>query len=335
MEKKEIEDSAKFPLVTIVVCTYNSGEFILEALESVKAQTFSNIELIITDDGSQDDTVQKVKAWTGYAINSQRFLRIKVLESATNTGTSANVNRGLYASWGEWIIFLAGDDSLKPACVEANVRWITSNPQIKVLFSKVDVYRYNLEPHSFIYSTPGDPYNKCGILAPGRSAWSQHKMLLLCDRIHFTPSLFINRNTLISVKGFDERFKLYEDYPLWLKLTQAGHRLYFMDETTVNYRQHQGACNNKFSDYLINPNYFKMEYLRRKCTYPFLPFDIRLNQRMTYFISLLFKNGLLSRNSRHNRVLLDLLTVYLNPIKYFIWLKKKVLINLRQDEFYM
>jgi glycosyltransferase involved in cell wall biosynthesis len=319
-------------IVTVVIATYNSSEFIIETLESVLKQTWRNIELIICDDCSRDSTVEICRNWL--EKHYQRFTSNDILTSEKNMGVPANINRGLYISKGDWISFLAGDDTLKPECIEDNISWITTHPEVRVLFSFVEIYNNKFEPRNLVSTTPGDPYNPKGIMASGRSAESQYKMLLIADRIHFTPSLFLHRETLLSVGGFDERFKLLEDHPLWLNLTKNGHKLYFMDKVTVNYRRHSKSIYNTGINYLINPNYFKREDFRKVYIYPNLPSVVRLNVRFYWYASQIFRYNWFNNNKKPNRFLLALLTVYLNPFRYFIWLKKKLNINLKDNEFY-
>ncbi|UBB88545.1 glycosyltransferase family 2 protein [Candidatus Kaistella beijingensis] len=81
----------------------------METLESAKAQTYQNIELIISDDGSQDDTVEVCQNWL--AENKERFVYSQIITVEKNTGIPANCNRGVKASKGEWIKLIAGDDA--------------------------------------------------------------------------------------------------------------------------------------------------------------------------------------------------------------------------------
>jgi alpha-1,3-rhamnosyltransferase len=319
-------------LVTVIVVTYNSSPLIVETLESVSQQTWKDLELIITDDCSRDDTVEVCSNWLNK--NRKRFVRPEILISERNTGIPANANRGLHCAKGDWMCFLAGDDTLKPKCIEDNMIWIASQPEIKVLFSQMDVYKDTFEFQNYLKTTPLDPYNTKSIMAPGRSAQSQYKMLLLCDRIHYTPSVFLNRVTLLSIGGFDERFKLLEDYPLWLKLTMNNHKLYFMDKVTVNYRQHSTAINNTGHSFLVNPNYFRQEDFRRLYTYPYLPADIRYSNRYDWYISQIFRCNCLNKNNKQNRFLLAFLTTYMNPFKYIIYIRKRRNKNLENSEFY-
>lgn len=320
-------------LVSVIIVAYNSSPFIIETLESVLKQTWKEIELIITDDCSTDDTVEVCLKWL--KENRKKFTSAEILTSDKNTGVTANANRGLYAAKGEWIKFLGADDTLKPDCIKDNMTWISSNSDIRALFSQIEVYRDTFSFHNLLKTIPESPYNLEGILTASRSAESQYKMLLLCDRIHFSPSVFLHRETLLSVGGFDEKFRMLEDYPMWLKLTKNGHKLNFMDKVTVNYRQHSKAINNTGIPTLINPNYFKLEDFRKVYSYPFLPADIRLEQRFTWYVSQIFRHEWLNRNNKSNRFLLALLTIYMNPFKYFIWLKKRLNKKLKNNEFYM
>ena len=159
-------------------------------------------------------------------------------------------------------------------------------------------------------------------------------MLLVTDRIHFSPSVFLHRETLLSVGGFDEGFRLMEDYPLWLNLTKNGHKLYYMDKVTVNYRQHSKAINNTGTNYLVNLNYFRTEDFRRIYTYPFLPADVRLSQRFYWYASQIFRCDYLNRNRMAGRFLLSFMTIYCNPFRYFIWVRKRFNKELKYNDLY-
>ncbi len=320
------------PLVSVIIASYDSEPYIIETLESVKSQSWKEIELIVTDDFSTDNTAELCNEWM--KKNSNRFVNIALITSLKNTGVPSNVNRGLNASSGSWIKILGADDTLRPDCITDNMRMISSDPCIKVLFSYVDVYQDSFDPKNYIRTIPGNPFSSDGIMAYGRSADSQYRMLLVCDRIHFSPSVFMDREAIFSVGCFDERFKLLEDHPLWLNLTRNGYRLYFMEKTTVNYRRHSKAINNTGNDFIVNPNFLKTNNFRKIYTYPYLPTDVRLDQIFTWFVSRVFKYKWLNRNRIPNRFLLNLLTLYLNPFRYLIWLRKRMDKTLASNEFY-
>ncbi len=318
--------------VSVIVVTYNSSPFVVETLESIASQTWEDIELIITDDCSVDNTVEVCRNWL--SNQSKRFIRSEILLFEKNTGVSANVNRGLLSARGDWVKFIGGDDTLKPGCIEDNISWIDSHEEVKVLFSRLEIYKDTFETNNLLITTPGVPYDQKGLLAPDRSAESQYKMLLLSDRIHFTPTAFFHRETLHAMGGFDERFKMLEDYPLWLSLTKNGYKLCFMDKVTVNYRRHSNAINNTGNPFLINPNYYTSEEFRKIYIYPYLPVDLRLNAKFYWYVSQIFRFNWINRNTYVTRFFLEFLTVYLNPFNYFIFLKKRLVKGVKNNEFY-
>ncbi len=319
-------------LVTVIISSYNSSQFIVETLESIAGQTWKDIELIITDDCSGDDTVEVCRKWKDE--NKERFVNALILTNNRNTGVSANANRGLSVAKGDWIKFLGADDTLKQNCIEENMLHVISDPGIRVLFSRVDIYNNDFGPENRLSTSCEDTSDPWSIMATGRNAYSQHKMLLISDRLKYTPSVFLHRETLLSVGGFDERFRLLEDYPLWLNLTKNGHRLYYMDKVTVNYRQHSKAINNTGTSYLVNFNYFRTEDFRKIYTYPYLPADVRLSQRFRWYASQIFRWDYLNRDRKAGRILLNLLTIYCNPFSYFIWVRKRFNKKLEKNELY-
>jgi len=318
-------------LVSLVVVTYNSACFVAEALESVRVQTWNEIELIITDDNSSDYTVEVCRQWLN--ANSSRFIRTELLTSEVNTGVSGNANRGLKAARGEWIKFIGADDTLLPDCLKDNMNFLAGHAYIRILFSRINIYNQSFISENFLKTTPFGEITRDSILWHERTANSQYRMLLITDRIHFTPSAFLHRNTLNQLGGFNERFRLLEDYPLWLALTSNGYKLYFMDKVTVNYRQHPGAINNTGRSFLINPNYFRVESFRKAYTYPFLPRLIRADQRFRYAIAHLFKSDFMNRSNCFTRMMYNSLTIYLNPFLYIIKLKSLFKLGNEIEEF--
>ena len=310
-------------LVTIGICTYNSSKYITETLDSCVKQTYKDIELILSDDASKDDTLEKVEDWLSSNNNRSRFKRVKVIQVETNTGLPANANRVLAEANGCWIKYIGADDVLLPDCIGLNVEHVKNNPEVKVLFSKLDIYNNDFNEGNFLYTTPS-VINEKSILWNGRNAEDQYKMLLVSDRIHFTPTVFLHTDTLKSFGGFDVKFKLLEDYPLWLRYTGSGVRLYFMNKKTVLYRRHIKAINNTEVTYVVNPNYFRHESFRREYTYPYLPIQIRLCQRFAWYMSLIFKINWFNKKNAFNMFMFNLLTIYFNPFRYWIWFMKRV-----------
>jgi len=99
-------------LVSVCVPTYNGARYLDECLASASAQTYANIEILVVDDGSSDDTIAIAEQW------QQRDQRVRIERNRSNLGLVHNWNRCIQLARGEWIKFLFQDDTLEPVCVE-------------------------------------------------------------------------------------------------------------------------------------------------------------------------------------------------------------------------
>ena len=122
-------------LISIVVITYNNSNYIEETLESIKSQTYNNIELIVSDDCSTDKTVEITEEWIDK--NRDRFANVKLITTPVNTGISKNCNRGLRECSGKWLKVIAGDDILLNNFIKDNIEFTYLNPGASIIFSNV------------------------------------------------------------------------------------------------------------------------------------------------------------------------------------------------------
>ena len=318
-------------LVTVAVVTYQSGLYVFETLESIYNQTYQDIELIISDDCSKDNTVEIVNQWVSLEKNQKRFSRIEVITVPNNTGVSANCNRCINASKSDWIKFIAGDDILLPNCIEDNLAFAFSNPEAKVIFSQLKVFQDTFEEKNYVKTTPLEFPNN--LFADSFSANDQYKLLLVGDRIHFTPSSFFYKQIFKEVNGFDESNRLVEDYPMWLKLTQSGVRLHYFHKATVGYRIHANALNNTGNSVLFKPSVLKSHAIRKEMAFPFLPWEMVLSEKQIYLVSQLFNTIGLNKNTNRNRILYRFACFYANPFYYIYAIKKRISSN-KNNPFY-
>lgn len=215
------------PLISIVVVTYNVSKYVLETLESIKEQTYNNIELIITDDCSTDKTVEICSEWL--EKNSSHFKNARLITSSVNTGITANRNRGNLAATGVWIKHVDGDDKLLPSCVEDYVKYVTENPTKNIVFSPLSVFgegdldKWRTLLHSnFEYAFSLSP---------------RDFKILLCKICLFpAPSLFINAEYFREVGGYDESIRDLEDWPFWVKTAFNGAQFAYIETPEVDYR---------------------------------------------------------------------------------------------------
>ncbi|MEA1886216.1 MAG: glycosyltransferase [Bacteroidota bacterium] len=266
MEKNEILDNP--PLVSIVVVTYNSSRYVLETLESMKSQTYMNLELIISDDASVDNTVKICKAWV--EENKKRFVRTELISVAENTGIPSNINRGIKAAKGEWVKPIAGDDVMMDDCIERYMEYASENPSAELLHSKVRHYNSSFTDENRL---PEHDTAAMKINRPGITAKEQFEILLRGNKI-WAASIFVKKSVYEKVGLFDENLRLWDDRPFLLKVTMNNIKLHFVNITSCKYRVHlnsiqrQRRKDNLITDFNLevskhyHNNYLK--YLPRK-----------------------------------------------------------------------
>ena len=216
------------PIVSISVITYNSSKYVLDTLESVKAQTYSPLELVVSDDCSTDDTVALCRDWI--EKNKERFVSTKVVAAPKNRGISSNYNQGMDNCTGEYIKEIAGDDMLLPNCVEDYVNFVTDHPDAYFCFGRAIVFDGSEERRKhyeqfFLY----DYFQ----LSPRE----QYRSLLEDGNFICSATFFYNRRKMIEL-GIrnDERIPMMEDYPKWINILAKGGKLSFLDKEVVKYR---------------------------------------------------------------------------------------------------
>lgn len=308
-------------LVSVPVTSYNSADYIVETLESVYNQSYKEIELLISDDFSTDGTIEKVEKWIAQDRVKNRFARIELITVPHNTGVSANCNRCILHSQSDWIKLIAGDDILLPNCIEDNMKFVSQNPEAQILFSQVKLYEDTFEEKNYIKTIPRQyPEN---IMHPSFTAADQFKILLISDRIQYTPSYFFNRKAIQKLGGYDETNRLVEDYPMWLKLTGSGEKLNYFHQETVGYRMHSKASNNTGQDVLIKPSVINGHTVRKKYVHPHLPKLEVLKENWVYHTAVFFKKLGITRKTKANTGFYKLVSVYLNPFFYLNAISKK------------
>lgn len=216
------------PLVSVIIVTYNSSGTILETLDSVRNQDYNNIELIVSDDHSSDNTIQVCNDW----INTykDRFLYCKIVTSPKNTGVTANVNRGWRACHGEWVKILGGDDLFLPHAISEVMNFVSSEKEIIV-----SQYNEFTQEQGKIQIGELHPKPEIKVFYDEIDA-EKRKKIILHTFIDATIGYFIRRRVLEKVGGFDEDFPMFEDAPMFFKLTYLGYRFYLLEKPCFLYR---------------------------------------------------------------------------------------------------
>jgi glycosyltransferase EpsE len=266
-------EGVKKPRVSVVMPTHNRGALLSRAIESVRAQTFSDWELVVTDDASTDDTWQMLEKWAA------RDSRIKPRRNATNQypDISKILNDGLARAEGEYIARLDDDDYwIDSAKLEKQVAYLDTHPECIIVGTGVVV----------VDSNNNERYR---YLKPETDA-AIRKSALLANP--FTHSAVLYRKASALAEGGYER-QYAEDWTLWLKMGKKG-ALYNIPEystgflmagqnkTLVHQRAHtktligivsrfRGDYPNFFRGYVINATALIFSYIPsflRKALFP-------------------------------------------------------------------
>ncbi len=194
------------PLVSVIIPTYNRGWCLNEAVDSVFSQTYERYELIVVDDGSEDDTGKCLSRYKDITVITQH-----------NRGVSAARNRGIASSKGELIAFLDSDDLWLPEKLSVQVAFFQANPEALVCQTQETWSRNGRRIH------PKNRHRK-------QSGNFFERSLGLCL---VSPSAVMIRKRLFETVGvFDENLPACEDYDLWLRVG-VSIPIFLIDEPLV------------------------------------------------------------------------------------------------------
>lgn len=204
-------DAADEELVSVVIPCFNQAQFLGDAIESVLAQNYRHIEVIVVDDGSTDDT----------AAVAARYPTVRHVYQA-HCGLAAARNTGIRHSIGGYLAFLDADDLLLPTALTLGVTWLREHPDHAFVsghyrFRSADGIRLAQRLH------PADP--------------DPFGALLQCNHITMHGSVVFRREAVIAVDGFDASLSACEDYDLYLRLARLfpiGRH----NAVVAEYRQH-------------------------------------------------------------------------------------------------
>jgi alpha-1,3-rhamnosyltransferase len=208
--------AAELPLVSVIIASYNHAPYVEASIASVLAQSYGNIELLVVDDGSSDDSVERIqhlKQQHGFDFIVQK-----------NQGLSRTLNDSIARVRGDLIVSFGSDDVMFPQRLALQVAYLQGKPEVGICAGNIEE-----------------------IDALGRSRGAPRQLQL--RRLDFddvflnrqagapAPTLMFRREALAAVGGFDPQIRL-EDLLIQLKITRAGYFVDILGEVLAQYRVH-------------------------------------------------------------------------------------------------
>ncbi|MDB5257489.1 MAG: b-glycosyltransferase, glycosyltransferase family 2 protein [Chitinophagaceae bacterium] len=223
------------PLVSIICISYNHERFVYKALSSLRNQHYSNIEVIIADDCSTDQTQQEILRF----IQEHPSLRWTILFNPVNQGNCKTFNEALQYASGKYVMDFATDDLLYNQCVVKLVeRFEQLSENYGVVFSNVDLvdvqekfltkhYRTQENGKALLKIPKGDVYRK------------------IVKRYFISPvGMMMKRSVLLQLGGYDEALA-YEDFDFWVR-SSRNYQYGYVDECLVAKRETPRSLSTRF-----------------------------------------------------------------------------------------
>jgi glycosyltransferase involved in cell wall biosynthesis len=211
------------PLVSVICLCYNHARFVEEAIQSVLAQTYSNIQIIVVDDASTDNSVEVIR---DVILRSGRT-DIQFLPLSQNIGNCRAFNQGLALATGEYIIDLATDDYMLPERIERQVAFFLSlDESYGVIFSDAT---YVNETGKFLYNHFDELRRKRLVYTIPHGDIFKN---VLSTYFISSPTMMTRKNVFDELEGYDEELE-YEDFDFWVRSSRTYKYNYTEEKLTV------------------------------------------------------------------------------------------------------
>ncbi|WP_293576431.1 glycosyltransferase family 2 protein [Phaeobacter sp.] len=237
------------PLISVVVANHQGASFLDQALRSLAVQTHTNIEVIVSDDGSSDGSVAIVESW------AQKDPRFKVLSHPVATGPAAARNRALACATGSWVAIFDSDDVMHPDRLK---RLLRAAEALNADAAADDMIHFATEPLPRPQSVLGT------------SSSDQPRRIDVIDMLHVPTGAGASqlgylkpliRRSALQEHRYDETLTIGEDQDFYLRLLLEGVSLFTLPEALYLYRRHPGSLSHRSSSDQIAASLAAMEQL--------------------------------------------------------------------------
>jgi len=240
------------PLVSVAIITYNQKEYLRECIESVLAQDYKNIEIVVADDFSTDGTQNMLKEYDNQYQN--KFV-LKLSEK--NQGITANSNLAHFACNGKYIAWMGGDDLMLPGKIRKQVEYMEKNPECTICYHNLDVFQSETNKTLYYFNSKNKYEGDVHVaIKHGTFNGACSNML---------------RANKIPKHAFHETIPVASDWLYWVETLRNGGTINYIDEVLGRYRRHENNVTKKTIsisqnsiDHLnscniilsLNPNYY-------------------------------------------------------------------------------
>lgn len=246
------------PKISVIIPNYNYGRFLRECIDSVLHQGEEDLEVLVVDNGSTDETPSVLAAITDPRLRTYRIDRC---------GAGGGRNYGLERARGEFIAFLDADDRWRPSKLKLQVDLMMAEPSVGAVFS--DFIRFNpteILPNQFIYhpELPNIPTRKD---ATGRGKvilGDSFLYLLAMEEFPILPSSLAFRRSAIGEIRFDRRLRISEDLHFAMRIYE-NTTVAFIPEVLLEVRRHESNCAEYIAD-MINQKLMALRILETECS---------------------------------------------------------------------
>ena len=236
------------PLVSIVIPAYNAANYLTEAIESALAQTYSNIEVLVVNDGSRDNgETERIALSYG---NKIRYF------SKTNGGSSSALNAGIKNMHGEWFSWLSHDDLYYPQKIEKQIAYLNELREKNGIVSNHVIFsgseQINAEGVVLKRQDQVELYQiKDYLEAINGNQW----LIAEPTRYMFHGcSCLIHKSVFDQIGGFDEGLRILNDFDIWYRIYSSDYKIHFIPEVLV-----KGRVHSKQLSYEIGYSYHNAE----------------------------------------------------------------------------
>jgi glycosyltransferase involved in cell wall biosynthesis len=241
------------PEVSVIIPTYNSARYLAAAIDTVLGQTFRDLEVLVIDDGSSDETPSVMAKYA----TPVRYVRQE------NQGVSVARNHGLELARGGYVAFLDSDDTWLPGKLEKQVAVLKKAPGVRACYSAFIAVDNQLSP--------------LGVRRSRRNAHALDDLMLRGNVVGSIGTVLCERALFDAAGGFDPELSQCADWDMWVRLAQHTDFLY-IDEPTVTYRQHETNMSRR-------PELLERDSLRvleKAFSLPEVPEHLRRQRRRAY-----------------------------------------------------